>query len=54
MYEKSAILGNPKAMMALGRIHEQGIGVKPDLNLAVEYYESAASLNIPYALYWMG
>lgn len=31
LYEKSAELGNPKAMMALGRIHEKGLGTKVDL-----------------------
>lgn len=55
LYEKSAMLGNGKAMMALGRIYEQGLcGIKPDLALAVQYYENAAAKNIPYALYWMG
>lgn len=28
LYEKSAALNNTKAMMALGRIYEQGIGCK--------------------------
>jgi TPR repeat protein len=30
LYKRSAELGNPKAMMALGRIFEQGIGTKAD------------------------
>jgi TPR repeat protein len=34
----SAKLDNSKAMMALGRIHEQGIGVKKDLPKALAYY----------------
>ena len=41
MYEKSAMLGNPKAMMSLGRIHELGIGTKIDIAMAVQFYESA-------------
>ena len=40
--------------MALGRIHEQGIGTKVDIELAVHYYDSAAQLNVPYAWYWLG
>lgn len=40
--------------MALGRIHEQGIGTAVDLGLACQYYERAAQKNVPYALYRMG
>lgn len=47
-------LGNAKAMMALGRIYEKGIGIKPDFSQAAIYYEKAAALNQPYALYWLG
>lgn len=31
LYKESVSLGNPKAMMALGRIYEEGLGVKADL-----------------------
>ena len=41
-------------MMALGRIYESGIGTKIDLGKAYSYYDAAASLNEPYALYWLG
>jgi enhanced entry protein EnhC len=54
MYEKSAELGNSKAMMALGRIHEQGIGTKVDMVKATTYYDAAAAKNEPYAFYWLG
>lgn len=39
LYEKSAELGNPKAMMALGRIHEFGLGTKSDIMKAYYYYD---------------
>ena len=54
LYKKSEQLGNPKAMMALGRIYELGIGVESNMEEATRYYEVAASQNQPYALYWMG
>jgi enhanced entry protein EnhC len=54
LYEKSAELGNPKAMMALGRIHEHGLGTKIDMIKANLYYDAAAAKNEPYALYWLG
>lgn len=43
LYQKSAQLGNPKAMMALGRIYENGIGTKTDFDKAYSYYDAAAS-----------
>ena len=44
-YERSANLGEPKALYALGSIYEQGIGVRIDMNKAVQYYEQAADLD---------
>lgn len=41
-------------MMALGRVYEHGIGTKIDMVKAYSYYDAAASLNEPYALYWLG
>ena len=41
LYKESVNLGNPKAMMALGRIYEEGIGCKADLEQAANYYEQA-------------
>ena len=43
LYEKSAELGNPKAMMALGRIYESGSGTKVDMIKANLYYDAAAA-----------
>jgi TPR repeat protein len=54
LYKQSEQLRNPKAMMALGRIFELGIGVKANMEEATRYYEAAASYDQPYALYWMG
>lgn len=48
------MLNNSKAMMALGQIYEQGIGVKPDLEKALAYYEYAAENFEPYAYYKIG
>jgi len=45
LYKKSEQLGNPKAMMALGRIYELGIGVDASLEVAIRYYEAAANQN---------
>lgn len=54
LYQRSAELGNPKAMMALGRVYEYGIGIKADLVKANQYYDAAAAKNEPYALFWLG
>lgn len=42
LYKESVALGNTKAMMALGRIYEEGLGVKADLETAVNYFQQAA------------
>jgi TPR repeat protein len=39
LYERSAKFGEPKAMMALGRIFENGLGTKVDLEKAYFYYD---------------
>lgn len=54
LYEESAHLGDSKAMMALGRIYENGLGTKPDFQKAYVYYDLAAAINEPFALYWLG
>lgn len=54
LYEKAVDLGDVKAMLALGRIYEYGIGVKEDHELAWEYYDRAAKLNSPYGNYLIG
>jgi len=34
-YERSANLGEPRAIYSLGKLYEEGIGTKIDLNKAV-------------------
>jgi len=43
-FEKSANLGEPRAVYALGKIHEEGVGVRVDMAKALQYYERAAEL----------
>ena len=38
-YERSAGLGEPRAIFALGEINERGIGVRINLEKAIGYYE---------------
>jgi TPR repeat protein len=45
---------NTKAMMALGRLFEQGIGVKQDMAKALAYYSLASENFEPYAYYKIG
>jgi TPR repeat protein len=40
-WEKAASRGNPAALYGLGMLHENGFGVGPDLERALEYYEQA-------------
>lgn len=55
LYEKSAARGNSKAMMVLGRIYENGIHVKQNLDKAFQYYRYAWDTNQePYAMYKIG
>lgn len=54
VYEKSAELGNSKAMMALGRINDQGLGTKPDLMKAYIYYDMASEKGESYADFCLG
>lgn len=42
LYEKAAKTGLKKAMRALGRCYEQGIGVDKDVYRAIEWYKKAA------------
>ena len=37
-------------MIALGNIFEKGIGVRINIDKAIEYYERAANMNDPYAM----
>ena len=56
LYEQSAKLGNIKAMLALGRIYDHGIGrTQPDFMQALHYYMIAGyDANERNALYWLG
>ena len=46
-------MNNPKAMMVLGRLYEEGVGTKKDSAKALAYYEYA-SQHEPYAIYKIG
>ena len=48
-FERSAALGEPKAIYSLGCIYEDGVGVRIDKNKAVSYFNKAASLGDPSA-----
>eukprot|EP00347_Sterkiella_histriomuscorum_P001396 403372196 len=50
-YERSANLGEPRAIFSLGKLYEEGIGVKIDLPKAISYYLRAAELGEPSAQY---
>lgn len=50
-YEQSAKMGNVNAQMALGKIYEEGVGVKADRYNAFVYYFDAAQRREPYAIY---
>jgi TPR repeat protein len=41
-YHKSAEQGNSKAMLALARIYENGIGTDIDLDIAFRLYKDAS------------
>ena len=42
LYRKSAWYNNSKAMMALGKIYEEGLYVKQDNNESLKWYQNAA------------
>ena len=50
-FERSANQGEPKAFDALGRIYEEGNGVKVDIGKAVEYFKQGAALGEPHSQY---
>ena len=45
--------GNVAAMAALGRMYDQGQGVKPDRDLATQWYRKAAAAGNPEAKAWL-
>ena len=47
-------MGESKAMLALGRIFENGLGTKVDMERAYYYYDMAAEKSEPYAHYCLG
>jgi TPR repeat protein len=53
-YRKSAETGYAKAMLALGRMYENGIATPKNMGLAFDYYKDAADANNGYALYCVG
>ena len=53
-YEQSARMGSTNASLALGKIFEEGIGVKADLLESFTHYRNAARNRHPLALYKMG
>jgi TPR repeat protein len=44
-FDKSSKLGEPKALQALGDMNEKGIGMRVNIQKAIEYYEKAAELD---------
>ena len=42
-YTKGAELGDEDCMMSLGRFYENGLGVKKDMNKAVDFYQQATA-----------
>jgi hypothetical protein len=53
-YDQAAKMGNVKSMVALGKIYEEGIGVRVDPIEAFKNYHMAAWKNDPQALYKFG
>ena len=49
LYEKSATLGNCRAMVNVGYCYEEGTGVTKDVNQAREWYTKAAAQGQPNA-----
>jgi|TARA_B110000285_G_C15075486_1_gene590450 TPR repeat protein len=47
-------MNNPKALLVLGRLYEEGLGTKKDRAKALAYYEYASQHHEPYALYKIG
>jgi TPR repeat protein len=50
--ERSAILGLPKAMFALGYFLEHGVGADANLKLAAEWFKRAAASGDSKAMDW--
>lgn len=49
-FDRSAELGETKALYALGCIYEEGNGVKRDLNKAIDYFLKASKLGEPQSM----
>ncbi|MDR3204711.1 MAG: sel1 repeat family protein [Deltaproteobacteria bacterium] len=55
LLEAEAAKNNPQAMSYLGSIYEQGVGQpSPNFGKALEWYQKAAALDLPEALYAVG
>ncbi|CDW82127.1 sel1 domain protein repeat-containing protein [Stylonychia lemnae] len=50
-YERSANLGEPRAIDSLGKLYEDGVGTRIDLNKAVQHFQRAAELGDPSSQY---
>ena len=51
---KSCVNNDPDACFIIGRCYELGLGVAPNLCSAMYYYEKAATMGSPDAMYNMG
>ena len=54
MLTRAADAGDPEAMFELGKLYEQGIGVKQDVKRAVELFRKAADLDFADAINDLG
>lgn len=43
-FQKAIVIGNPGALYYAGNIHEEGNGVKADLDLAIKMYRQSSKL----------
>lgn len=49
-FEKAAASHSPEAQFELGLAHQQGVGVKQDLEMAVSLFQQAAANSYPPAM----
>lgn len=54
LYQIAAETGLPAAMFRLGRLYEQGRGVRKDAEMAARWYKAAADLSYPAAMSALG
>ncbi len=51
---EAAEAGDMRAVALVGVAHERGLGVEPDMQEALRWYERAADLGYPRAIYFLG